>query len=750
MKCWGALLLVAAAGVEVASMQARCQNVGGEALLSGAPVSSVLEDTNATGFSDTKQYADGKQAIRDGHWTEAASIFDKIIADGGIHADSAYYWKAYALNKSGKGDDAIKTCADLGDNFRKSTWVEDCDALQIEIYASRGKPVPPKADHSDESRLLALAALIQHDPKKATEEIKELVQSDASERLKEGAVFILGQKVPDATYPQMVRISFLEGDVRVARATVNENSGKPAWEAAIMNLPLSEGDSIVTGKDGRAEIEFEDASTIYLAENSVLNCMDLHTTEGVPHTELALVSGTITTHLNSLMGGETFLIQTPTDNMLTRYPQQSNLRITSYLDGMAVTTLKAGTLAVAESNHLELKPGETLFLNAGRRVTSVGITGKTQDFTAYDAWVADRYSARASATAEVMQEAGLQKPVPGLAEMKGKGHFFQCPPYGMCWQPDMPQAKPVLTAGPTPPPTPKTARASAGGPTVGAPNPVYPDGYFPCMAQWYPAAYRGVFPTAMGVDIYAWGICHSGEWIAYNDSYAWVASGRRHHHCPVRWMKIDGGRRVLLPIHPKDVQGKPPVNRSGFQPIKGKDGAVHLMPVKVEPGKGVEVLKSPPREFRNPSQPVLARTEAPRMQAVALHDNAKAGIVAHTAIPMSFNHQQGFVASHQVMQGGRAVPVNIPVGRVGGTFAGGGMPNPGFGAHSGAVGFGAVGASHGGGFSGGGGAHASSGAVSSGGGSFHGGGGSVSAGSSGSVSMPSASSGAAPAAGPHK
>lgn len=758
MRTGWALLVIAAVAAAGGSMCAHSQNAPAEALLSASSgsVSSMLEDATKSGAPDSKQYANGKQAIHDGHWAEAVNTFARIIEEGGTHSDSAYYWKAYALNKSGKSDEAIRTCADLGNQFRKSSWIEDCDALQIEIHSSRGEPVPPKRDQSEESKLLALSTLIQSDPKKATEQIKELVQSDASERLKEGAVFILGQRVPEATYPQIVRVSFLEGDVRIARATVNESSSKPAWESAVMNLPLNEGDSVVTGKDGRAEIEFENASTIYLGENSVLNCIDLHTTGGVPHSELALVSGTMATHLDSLMGGETFLVRTPTENLLTRYPQKSNLRLTSYLDGMSITALDTGTLEVLGSSHVGMEPGKTLFISEGHHVTTAEAAGKPSDFAAFDAWVADRYASRAGASTEVMKEAGLQRPFPGLADMKGKGHFFECPPYGMCWEPDAPQARPVLTAGPTPPPTPKTARPSAGGPTIAAPGSLYPGEWFSCMAQWYPGA-RGLYPSGylnnpqafyFGADPYAWALCHTGEWIPRNDGYAWVVSGKRHHHCPIRWAKLNN-TKVLLPLHPKDLQGKPPINRIGFQPIKGKDGAVRLMPVRVEPGKGVQLLKSPPREFRSTAQPVLAHVDAPRMNAIAIHDNARSGIVAHTAIPMTFNHQQGFVTSHQVLQGGHAVAVNVPVGgRMSGGFSGGGMSNSGFSARSGAAGFGAV--SHGGGSSGAGfsGGQASSGAAS--GGSFHGGSSGATSSASSTSSMPSASSGAAPAASPHK
>jgi hypothetical protein len=732
----------------------------------GAAVAQPADATTVD-QQDTKDYAEGQRAIHDGRWADAVAIFNAAAGAGGSHAESAFYWKAYAQNKAGKSDDAIQTCADLHNLFKKSTWNDDCGALVIEIHASAGKPAPPRADQSDELKLLSLASLMQSDREKATDQIKEIVNSDASERLKEGAVFILGQQVPDSTYPQIVRISYLEGDVRIARASENDKSKTPAWETAVMNLPLNEGDSIATGNDGRVEIEFEDASTMYLDANSVLNCIDLHTTGGVPHTELALVSGTVTTHLDSLMGGETFLLRTPTENLLTRYPEKSDLRITSYLDGMGVTSLSSGALNVTGANKVDLPAGQTLYFSEGHHVSTTEPAAAGQDYAAFDAWVADRFAARNASTVAMMQDAGLQKPIPGLAEMQGKGHFFDCPPYGKCWQPDAPQAKAVLTAPPTPAPTPRSAPPSAGGATNGNNNPnAFAQDWFPCMSMWYPGAMVGSYgyggglypagymmnPSAYyyGIDPYAWAVCHSGSWVPYNDGYAWVPGMKRHHQAPVKWVKF-GHKTVAVPLHPKDVKGKPPVNRDhGLEPVKGKGGGLHMVPIKFEPGKPVEVLKSAPKELRNAPQPVLAHAAAPRMQAFALHENAKVGIQAHTAIPMSFNHQQGFVTSHSVMQGGHAVAVSMPVGHAGGGFSGGssrGFSGGGFsGGRGGGVGFGATGGgSHGGGSVAGG--HAGGGGGSfSGGGGGHVGGGTVST----STVSSSATSTAATSSGSHK
>lgn len=756
MRTTWALIACIAAGL---GGMARPAFAGQSLLPEGSTFAQPL-DAAMVDFPDTKQYAAGKQAIHDGRWADAVNIFSAIANAGGSHADSALYWKAYAQNKGGQGDDAIRTCKELQSAFKKSSWNDDCGAMEIEIHASKGQPAAPKADQSDELKLLSLASLMQRDPDTATEQIKQIVDSDSSERLKEGAVFILGQQVPDATYPQIVRISYLEGDVRIARASENDKTKTPAWEAAVMNLPLYEGDSIVTGKDGRVEIEFEDASTIYLDSNSVLNCIDLHATGGVPHTEVALVSGTLTTHLDSLMGGETFLLRTPAENLLTRYPEKSDLRITSYLDGIAVTGLTSGVLNVTGTNKVDLPAGVTQFFSEGHRMTAEQ-AGKSQNYAAFDAWVADRFAARTAATAEVMKDAGLTKPIPGMAEMKDKGHFFDCPPYGTCWEPDAPKAQAVLTAPPTPAATPRSTPATAGGPTNGGRTPRSNE-WFPCFDTWYPGrtgAYQGYplgysqNPSAFyyGTDPYDWAVCHSGWWIPQDNRYVWVASLKRHHKCPVKWVKFKH-QTVAVPLHPKDVKNKGPLNRElGLVPVKGKDG-LHPLPIRFEPGKPIDVLKSPPKEFRNVPEPVLARASAPHMEAFALHDNSKAGVVAHTAIPMSFNHQQGFTTPHQVMEGGHAVAVNIPVGHVGGGFSSG----AGFtgGSHaSGGVGFGAAGATRGGSFASAGG-HSGGGGGSFSGGGGGGGGGHVSSGSvstgSTSVSSSSATSAASTSSGSHK
>src|SRR5581483_10791640 len=107
---------------------------------------------------------------------------------------------------------------------------------------------------------------------------------------------------------------------------------------------------------------------------------------------------------------------------------------------------------------------------------------------------------------------------------------------------------------------------SAGGPTNGT-RPANSSEWFPCFDSWYPGR-SALIPMGYsqnpgafysGVDPYAWAVCHSGWWIPQDNHYVWVAGARRHHKCPVKWVKFKH-QTVAVPLHPKDVKNKAPLN----------------------------------------------------------------------------------------------------------------------------------------------------------------------------------------------
>jgi hypothetical protein len=189
----------------------------------------------------------------------------------------------------------------------------------------------------------------------------------------------------------------------------------------------------------------------------------------------------------------------------------------------------------------------------------------------------------------------------------------------------------------------------------------------------------------------------------------------------------------FVPIHPFDVKGRPPINRKEEVFEVNKKNGLSLERAKFDSGHPIDVLKSPPREFRNAYLHPLQRADAPRMEAHAMKEpltGNKATVARVMNVPIRFDSKsQTFMTSKEVMHGGKSVTVSTPISNHGGTlqarggsFAGGhGYSSGGTGSRAGGGGGGSGGGSHGGGGGGGG---------SSGGGS-HGGGGSSGGGSSG-------------------
>jgi hypothetical protein len=728
--------------------------------------------------ADSSLFADGTRAINEARWSDAISIFARIADMKSEHADGALYWKAYAENKQGKTNDALSTCAALRAGYPKSSWLDECGALEIEIRSKTGQPVQPISEQTDDLKLLALNSLLQRDEGQARAEIQGILDDeDSSQKLKQGALYLLGQHYTGVAYAQIVRLSLVQGDVRIYRGRHDEKITGDTWEQAVADLPLETGYSLVTG-NGRAEIELENASTIYLGENSVLVFNDLHTTDGVPYTQLALISGTVSLHVKPYVPGEVFVLKTPTDDdLMTDYPHVSYMRVTSYADATAFTPLENGTLRLPGMVQ-DAGRGQTLYYRGSRRIdpaTGADLNayaewdkalngGKppagqnepadAQAFAAWDRWVAEHVASRGAAMTDMMKAAGLTTPLPGLADLADQGKFFDCAPYGTCWEPNAAVKADEQSSGRAPglqprfqPASLEIARPAPGrlnvafGAQAPADNQTNPaalqlleqEDFFPCSPDV--VRYRAVRDpvtgqeritiTPYGVDPFAYrfAVCHSGYWIRHHRHYVWVV-GKRHHHEPVHWVR--SGRNVAyVPIHPRDVKGQLPLNAKNgvFEVAKEKNG-VSVERVEFDPNRQTELLNEPPKEFRTEYPRPLARAEEPRMEAHSVREAYAGRDVAAkmAAVPITFDHKsEVFMMARQEVHGGHSVTVNAPVGGRSGNLQ----------AHSGSSG-----SSHGGSLASGG-SHGSSSASSGGG--FHGG--SVSSSSSGSASSSSGSGG---------
>jgi hypothetical protein len=499
-------------------------------------------------------------------------------------------------------------------------------------------------------------------------------------------------ETPSATYPQIVRLSYVEGDVRLARGPAGEKATGDEWTKAEGDVPIYSGFTLVTGAGGRAEVEFEDASHVYLGENSVLSFGDLNANSVLRRTVLNLVSGVMTIDAESSQPGGVSVIRvnTPTNGFWLNSPWKAFLRVNSYLDAMELTPLLDHTKVNTPTGLTDSHAGQKMVFNAGQK-TPVMAAG-TNEFATWDAWVKARSVAHNAAMNAAMNDAGLNSPVPGLTEIAAQGSFFDCAPYGKCWAPkdgwdpggagdgaaeSASQPAHVLQVAAM---RPQMAGAAMPGGTKPCtlPDPsqcVVEDDFFPCsplaLRNFYerdPAtgqlvlvfSERNIGPYGYGRP-YLWGVCHTGSWIRWHKRYAWVAGTHRHHRWGVRWVKV-GNKTGFVPVHPRDVAGKPPLNiKHGVYMDAGKKDHGTVLVKVSEP---VKLLDNTPKEYAKLTYPALPKTEAPHMEARALHETADhKGDGAVKPALITLDHKtQSFQVAHTVMEGGHEHQITEPVG----------------------------------------------------------------------------------------
>ena len=522
--------------------------------------------------------------------------------------------------------------------------------------------------------------------------------------------------------PQMVWVNYAEGEVKFSPGHKGQPQLGKDWMEAYAGQVMETGYTLATEK-GRAEIEFENGSVAYLAENSVLEFQWLMVKGNATETQLNLLTGTAT--VSHLVGQDLIWLNTPTTSM--KFTGTETAGVQSTLDGVVIHAVE-GTVAplmAGQSLRAFLQPGESVAYVEGRVIPLKG-SEQTPESAEWDQWVKTRLAERRALLAEGMREAGLQEPTPGLARLVQSGKFFDCPPYGKCWQPD------AITE-------PEGVRADAlettqsgltrsgtrqGGVVVN--NTMLTR----CpMEAWRMTAAQQGNPGGSAVQ---YGTCFAGSWASSQpsnfdpclhryrsdplDNYwpqcwvypTWVVGRRHHHNC--HFVKTAKHGIGIVPRHPGDEKGKPLGNaKSGVLVLTAEKGKLQAEQ-EPAPSKGIQLvakastgierglLESAPRV----SQPVI---EGKFAAAILPHGTVSAGHIGNSKnlTAIRFDYKSGNFVGQSEAGGSSHAEVVAHVGSGGGAGGGG---------------------SHG--FTGGGG--------SSGGGGHSGGGSSVSASSSGGAS----------------
>jgi hypothetical protein len=139
---------------------------------------------------------------------------------------------------------------------------------------------------------------------------------------------------------EILRLYYVEGDVRIRTTdSKNQKVARLSWVQAQAGIPIEEGFLLVTGT-GRAEVDFQNGSVLFLADNSVLVFSELTDLNGPIDTAVTLLTGTATIDVQPARS-EVFRIQSRSlDAITATYPDKAYLRFESFLDGTKVTPQK--------------------------------------------------------------------------------------------------------------------------------------------------------------------------------------------------------------------------------------------------------------------------------------------------------------------------------------------------------------------------------------------------------------------------
>jgi hypothetical protein len=224
---------------------------------------------------------------------------------------------------------------------------------------------------------------------------------------------------------RIVRLSTVEGNVQIDR-----NTGQ-GYERAFQNLPVTQGTKLTIRGEGRAEIEFEDGSTLRIAS-------DTH----VEFPQLSLLdSGGKASSVNLARGTAYFNFAGTKDDQLTVtfgreklvFSHAAHLRLDAGDKAAAVAVFKGDVQVEAPSGTLAIGKNQTASFDLLKDDKSS--LARNIEPNPFDAWdkSQDQYHQRYTGTTTASNNTSAY--AFGSSDMAYYGNYFNAPGYGMMWQP---------------------------------------------------------------------------------------------------------------------------------------------------------------------------------------------------------------------------------------------------------------------------------------------------------------------------
>lgn len=183
-----------------------------------APATPAVVAIDDMQTAEQTVYNRATAALDRGEFDAAATAFAEAAALKGERADSALYWSAYAHNKRGRRDEALKAISELRANYPKSRWLRDASALEQEIRQATGQAPAASGgarpyswnrggEGDEDLKLLALGGIMNADPDRALPILEQMLSSTQSDKVRDRALFVLAQSGSPKAREVLVRIA---------------------------------------------------------------------------------------------------------------------------------------------------------------------------------------------------------------------------------------------------------------------------------------------------------------------------------------------------------------------------------------------------------------------------------------------------------------------------------------------------------------------------------------------------------------
>jgi hypothetical protein len=248
------------------------------------------------------------------------------------------------------------------------------------------------------------------------------------------AVLLLGAVPAFAdSQARIVRLSDVQGDVQIQRQSDARAGGgaaqgaDPVWERAVLNMPLTQGMSVRTVGEGRAEVEFENGSVVRLAADSQVEFPQLSlSSAGEKLSTVQLDQGTIYGNVQHQGDAAFKLVLGPQQIPVTH---DARFRIAMGSDQARIAVYHGELAFKKGGEEARIKKGEELSLNlsAGTAALANNIEpGQSDGWDKQRNDYHDRYYA---------QSAYDTYPYYGRGDLAFYGGWYDVAGYGTLWQP---------------------------------------------------------------------------------------------------------------------------------------------------------------------------------------------------------------------------------------------------------------------------------------------------------------------------